>query len=236
MLEKEAIRRGMKISDLVKPELYDPLLKKYGFQEWEDICGAVGYGGMAAVYVITRLIEEQKAREPATPVVTKVEDMVSEEQRLSQRRAHHGIVMIGAEDLDIPVRFAKCCSPVPGDEIVGYITRGRGVTIHKAECVNAATGEQERKIPVEWAMDSEGTFFATITILAYDRVNMLGEIATIIGENGVSIRAASIQASDKTRISTLRLTLDVHSREEMDRVINALRNKSDILDVYRSTK
>ncbi|MCR5296459.1 MAG: bifunctional (p)ppGpp synthetase/guanosine-3',5'-bis(diphosphate) 3'-pyrophosphohydrolase [Clostridiales bacterium] len=236
MLEKEAIRRGMKISDLVKPELYDPLLKKYGFQEWEDICGAVGYGGMAAVYVITRLIEEQKAREPATPVVTKVEDMVSEEQRLSQRRAHHGIVMTGAEDLDIPVRFAKCCSPVPGDEIVGYITRGRGVTIHKAECVNAATGEQERKIPVEWAMDSEGTFFATITILAYDRVNMLGEIATIIGENGVSIRAASIQASDKTKISTLRLTLDVHSREEMDRVINALRNKSDILDVYRSTK
>ena len=78
--------------------------------------------------------------------------------------------------------------------------------------------------------------FATITILAYDRVNMLGEIAFIIGENGVSIRAASIQSDDKTRISTLRLTLDVHSREEMDRVIQALRNKSDILDVYRATK
>ena len=125
---------------------------------------------------------------------------------------------------------------MPGDEIVGYITRGRGVTIHKAECVNAAASEQERKIPVEWAMESEGTFFATITILAYDRVNMLGEIATIIGENGVSIRAASIQGSDRTKISTLRLTLDVHSREEMERVIKALRNKSDILDVYRSTK
>ena len=79
-----------------------------------------------------------------------------------------------------------------------------------------------------------GTFSATITVLAYDRVNMLGEIAMIIGENGVSIRAASIQSSGKTRISTLRLTLDVHSREEMDRVINALRNKSDILDVYRT--
>ena len=235
MLDKEASRRGMKISDLAKPENYDPLLKKYGFQEWEDICGSVGYGGMAAVYVISRLIEEQKSREPAAPVVT-VDDMVSEEKRLSQHRAHHGIVMTGNEDLDIPVRFAKCCSPVPGDEIVGYITRGRGVTIHKAECVNAAASEQERKIPVEWAMESEGTFFATITILAYDRVNMLGEIATIIGENGVSIRAASIQGSDRTKISTLRLTLDVHSREEMERVINALRNKSDILDVYRSTK
>ena len=172
----------------------------------------------------------------ATAPVKSVKDLVSDEQRLNQRRANHGIVMTGNEDLDIPVRFAKCCSPVPGDEIVGYITRGRGVTIHKAECANIAVGEQERRIPVEWAIESEGTFYASITIVAYDRVNMLGEIATIIGENGVSIRAASIQASDKTRISTLRLTLDVHSREEMDRVINALRNKADILDVYRSNQ
>ena len=116
---------------------------------------------------------------------------------------------------------------------MGYITRGRGVTIHKAGCVNAATGGEERLIPVEWASDGQDTFYATVTIIAYDRVNMLGEIATIIGENNVSIRAASIQNDDKTRISTIRLTLDVHSREEMDKVMGALRNKSDILDVYR---
>ena len=236
MIEKECARRGVRMSDLVKPEYYDPLLKKYGFSEFDDICGSVGYGGMASVYVVSRLIDEQKAHESAAPQVRNVQDLVPEEQRLSQRRANHGIVMTGNEDLDIPVRFAKCCSPVPGDDIVGYITRGRGVTIHKAECANVAISEQERKIAVEWAMESEGTFYASITILAYDRVNMLGEIATIIGENGVSIRAASIQASDKTKISTLRLTLDVHSREEMDRVINALRNKSDILDVYRSNQ
>ena len=242
IIEKECARRGVKMSDIVKPEYYEPLLRKYGFLDFEDICGAVGYGGMAAMYVVSRLVEEQKAKEAPPQPVKTVEDIVSTEQQLSQRRAHHGIVMTGSEDLDIPVRFAKCCSPVPGDEIVGYITRGRGVTIHKAECVNAASGEEERRIPVEWASDGEDTFYATITILAYDRVNMLGEIATIIGENGVSIRAASIQADDnasiqssgKTRISTLRLTLDVHSREEMDRVINALRNKSDILDVYRT--
>ena len=235
IIEKECTRRGVKMSDLVKPENYEPLLRKYGFLDWEDICGAVGYGGMAAMYVVTRLQEEQKARETPAQTVKTVKDMISGEQLLRQRRAHHGIVMTGSEDLDIPVRFAKCCSPVPGDEIVGYITRGRGVTIHKAECANVASGEDERKIGVEWAIESEGTFSAAITILAYDRVNMLGEIATIIGENGVSIRAASIQASGKTRISTLRLTLDVHSREEMDRVIQALRNKSDILDVYRTT-
>jgi len=234
MIDKECARRGVRMSDLVKPEYYDPLLRKYGFIDFDDVCGSVGYGGMAAVYVVSRLLEEQKNKENPVQAVRTVKDLVSDEQLLKQRRAHHGIVMTGSEDLDIPVRFAKCCSPVPGDEIVGYITRGRGVTIHKAECANCAAGEDERKIGVEWAMDNEGTFSAAITILAYDRVNMLGEIATIIGENGVSIRAASIQASGKTKISTLRLTLDVHSREEMDRVIQALRNKSDILDVYRT--
>ena len=234
IIEKECSRRGVRMSDLVKPEYYEPLLRKYGFLDFEDICGAVGYGGMAAMYVVSRLLEEQKAKETPATAIRTVKDLVSGEQLLRQRRAHHGIVMTGSEDLDIPVRFAKCCSPVPGDDIVGYITRGRGVTIHKAECANAAAGEDERKIGVEWSMDSQDTFSATITILAYDRVNMLGEIATVIGENGVSIRAASIQASDKTRISTLRLTLDVHTREEMDRVIQALRNKSDVLDVYRT--
>ena len=236
MIEKECARRGVRMSDIVKPEYYEPILKRTGFLDFDDICGAVGYGGMAAIYVVTRLLEEQKSKESPAQAVQSVDDMVSDEKRLIQHRAHHGIVLTGSEDLDIPVRFAKCCSPVPGDEIVGYITRGRGVTIHKAECINAAAGEEERRIPVEWASDGEDTFCATITILAYDRVNMLGEIATVIGENGVSIRAASIQGDDKTRISTLRLTLDVHSREEMNKVIQALRNKSDILDVYRATK
>ncbi len=235
MLEKECARRGVRLSDLAKPENYDPLLKKYGFTAFDDICGSVGYGGMASVYVVTRLLEEQKAREAAaSPVLHELPETL-DEHKLSQRRAHHGIVLTGSEDLDIPVRFAKCCSPVPGDEIVGYITRGRGVTIHKAECTNAVNGEQERRIPVEWADDGEGSFYATIKILAYDRVNMLGEIALLIGEQNVSIKAANIQTDDRTRISTLKLTLDVRSREQMDKVIQALRNKSDIMDVYRVT-
>ena len=235
MIERECARRGVRLSDLTKPEYYEPMLKKYGFLSFEDICGSVGYGGMAAVYVVTRLLEEQKAREAPAPSIPQEIPEKLDERRLNQRRAHHGIVLSGNEDLDIPVRFAKCCSPVPGDEIVGYITRGRGVTVHKAECQNAINGEQERKIPVEWADDGEGTFYATIKVLAYDRVNMLGEIATLIGEQNVSIKAATIQTDDKTRISTLRLTLDVRSREQMDRVIMALRNKSDIMDVYRVT-
>lgn len=236
MIERECTHRGYHVSDLIKPEYYDNLLQKYGFTDMDDIYGAVGYGGMAAVYVVTKLIEEQKAHEtPTLPIIpTEVSDIPSERQ-LSQRRANHGIVMIGSEDLDIPIRFAKCCSPVPGDDIIGYITRGRGVTIHKTECLNAVNGEKERQVQVEWADVGEGSFFASLKVVAYDRVNLLGEIASIIGEMNVSIRAANAQTDDKTRICTLRLTLNVRSKEQMEKVIQALRRKHDILDVYRVT-
>ena len=224
------------MSDLFKPEYYDGLLKKYGFTETEDIFGAVGYGGMAAVYVVSRLIEEQRAREtPAVPDLTELPDDVIDERRLSQRRANHGIVMTGNEDLNIPIRFAKCCSPVPGDDIIGYITRGRGVTVHKAECLNAINGEPERQVAVTWADVGDSSFLASLKVIAYDRVNLLGEIATIIGEMNVSIKAANAQTDDKSRICTFRLTLDVTSKEQMEKVIQALRRKSDILDVYRVT-
>ncbi len=235
MIEKECAHRGVRMSDLIKPEYYEPMLKKYGFTEWEDICGSVGYGGVSAIYVVTKLLEEQKQKEaPALPELSEIPDQI-DERHLNQRRANHGIVMTGNEDLDIPIRFARCCSPVPGDDIVGYITRGRGVTIHKAECPNALNGEKERQIPVEWALDGESSFLASIKIVVYDRINLLGEIASIIGEMNVSIKAATATTDDRSRISTLRLTLDVRSREQMDKVIQALRNKTDVLDVYRVT-
>lgn len=235
MIEHECARRGVRMSDVVKPEYYESMLKKYGFAEFDDICCAVGYGGIAAVYVVTRLIEEQRGQEAsAVPEVTDIPDAI-DEQQLNQRRANHGIVMTGSEDLDIPIRFAKCCSPVPGDDIVGYITRGRGVTIHKAECPNAINGEAERRIPVEWAGNGEGTFFATIKVVAYDRSNIFSELLTMVAGLNVTVKAANGQSDDKTGTSNIRLTLEVRSREQVDKVIAALRRKADVMDVYRVT-
>ena len=235
MIDKECRRRGVAMSDLIKPELYDSILRKYGFQEINDVYSAVGFGGMAAMYVVSRLMDEQRAQQPAqTP---KVEELPSVEQHHAanaRTKANHGIIMPGNEDMDIPVRFARCCSPVPGDDIVGYITRGRGVTIHKAECVNAINGEKERQIDVAWADTDVGSFAASIKVVAYDHVSLLGEIATYIGEMNVPIKAVSAQAEDKTKTSTIKLVLEVHSRDQMDKVIKQLRKKSDIIDVYRT--
>ena len=226
MVDRECKHRGVQMSDLLKPEYYDGMLRKYGFQELDDIFGAVGYGGMASQYVVTKLLEEQKAREPAPPPKP-----VETPQRVSGK-ANHGIIMEGT-DADIPVRFAKCCSPVPGDDIVGYITRGRGVTIHKSECVNAINGEAERRVNVFWADHNVGSFCASIKVMCYDHVGLLGEVTTEIGGMGVSIRNSS-SGMDRNKIATIRLVLEVRSREQMDSVIRQLQKRSDVIDVFRT--
>ncbi len=227
MVEHECKRRGASLSDLLKPEYYEGLMRKYGFQEMEDIFGAVGYGGMSSSYVVSRLIEEQKSREPQVP---RNEDSKPQ----TQGRISNGVYLEGNEDMDIPVRFAKCCSPVPGDDIVGYITRGHGVTVHKAECANAQSADQERRVKVAWANTETGTFCVSIKVMAYDRVGLLGEVTTFIGGMGVSIRTSS-SGVDKNKIATIRLVLEVKSREQMDSVIRQLQRRSEIIDVYRIT-
>ena len=227
MVEHECKRRGASLSDLLKPEYYEGLMRKYGFQEMEDIFGAVGYGGMSSSYVVSRLIEEQKSREPQVP-------KVEEPKQPGPGRVSNGVYLEGNEDMDIPVRFAKCCSPVPGDDIVGYITRGHGVTVHKAECANAQSADQERRVKVAWANTDTGHFCVSIKIMAYDRVGLLGEVTTFIGGMGVSIRNSS-SGVDKNKIATIRLVLEVKSREQMDSVIRQLQRRSEIIEVYRST-
>ena len=168
MVERECQRRNVVPSEVIRPENYQPILEKYGFQELEDIYGAVGYGGMASVYVVSRMLEEIRAREPAPA------PKPAETQPQRRGKSNNGIIMEGNAGIDVPVRFARCCSPVPGDDIVGYITRGRGVTIHKAECVNAMNSEQERRVDVAWADTVTASFCAAIKIVGYDHVGMLG--------------------------------------------------------------
>jgi len=228
MVEREIRRRGLNPTNLIKPEFYDGILKKYGFQELNDIFSAVGYGGLATAYVVTRLHEEQKAKEaPAAPKIPEVTE------KKPQGKPTHGIYVKGESGM--LVRFAKCCNPVPGDDIIGYITRGRGVTVHKADCVNANnTTEQERQVEVSWAEEPQGTFDACIQIIAYDHVSLLGELAMAIGDMNVPISAASAKLNGKTKTSTITMVVQVSSREQVDRVMRLLQKRSDIIEVFRA--
>jgi len=227
MVEREIRRRGLNPVNLIKPEFYDTLLKKYGFQELDDIYSAVGYGGLATAYVVNRLQEEYRAKE--APVAPKIPEV---QEKKPQGKPTNGIYVKGESGM--LVRFAKCCNPVPGDDIVGYITRGRGVTVHKTDCVNANnTSELERQVEVSWAEENAGKFDAAIQIIAYDHVGLLGELAMFIGEMNVPISAVSAKANNRTKTSTISLVIQVSSREQVDKVMRQLQKRSDIVEVFR---
>ncbi len=229
MLEHEAKRRGVKLGDYTKPEYYEPLLKKYMFQDLDDIYGAIGYGGVASVYVLSRLIEEkQKKDAPPPPKVPVIPETPPAEPK---GKPTHGIYVHGEPGM--LVRFARCCNPLPGDDIVGYITRGRGVTVHKADCVNALHTEPERAIPVSWAMEDVGTFDGNIHIICYDHDSLLGEITNYIQDMGITLTALSVKLN-KNKTCTITTTLQVKSREQLDSALMKLHRRSDVIEAYRS--
>ncbi|MEG0268883.1 MAG: ACT domain-containing protein, partial [Clostridia bacterium] len=231
MLEKEAKRRGVTLPALTKPEFYEGILKRYAFAELDDIYGAVGYGGIASAYVINRLLEEQrKAEAPALP---KVQEVSREEIQSHLGKPTNGVYVKGESGM--LVRFAHCCNPVPGDEIIGYITRGRGVTIHKADCVNATNSEQERMVEVSWASENDSDFNAGINIVAYDHVSLLGELAMCISNMNVPIVAVSAKRDEKKKLSNITMVIQVKSREQLETVFKQLRNRSDIVEARRGS-
>ena len=230
MLEHEAKRRGVKLPDYTKPEYYEPMLKKYMFTELDDIYGAIGYGGVAAVYVLARLMDE-KARRDEThrkiPLPTEGEVAPV----TPQGKPTHGIYVQG--DPDMLVRFAHCCNPVPGDDIVGYVTRGRGVTVHKVDCVNAVHGEPERAINVSWAEDGMGDFNANIQIICYDHPSLLGEITVFVDDMKLPITAVAVKVN-KNKTCSITMTLKVQSRTQLDNALKKLQKRSDVIEAYRS--
>ncbi len=131
------------------------------------------------------------------------------------------------------VRFAKCCNPIPGDEIIGYITRGRGVTVHKTDCVNAINEDEDRMIEVSWATNTTENFDATVQIIAHDRMGLLADLTNYIANLKVPITAISTKTDYKQKISTITLVIQVSSKEQLDRVIRQLKKRSDVLQVYR---
>ncbi len=229
MLEHEAKRRGVSLPALTKPEYYEPILKRYAFQELDDIYGAVGYGGIASAYVVGRLLDEQRKDE--AQAIPKVVETTQQELQKQLGKPTHGVYVKGESGM--LVRFAKCCNPVPGDEIIGYITRGRGVTIHKADCPNVSASEHERMVEVSWANTEGGSFNASINIIAYDHVSLLGQLALSIGNMGVPIMAVSAKRDNKHKTSVITMVVQVASREQLDKVIKALQRRTDIMEVYR---
>ena len=236
LLEREAKRLGYSMSQLSKNEFVETLYKRYSVQSYDDVCAMVGFGGLSTVQVLNRLIDEykktQKAEEPPVPVA---EPRHEEPKKPQQQRssASNGVIVKGESGM--LVRFAKCCSPLPGDRIIGYITRGRGVSVHRADCVSLKdpSVEKDRLIEVEWENQAGGgTYDADIRIICYNRTGLLAELSVLFATMEVPVSAISAHTlKDNTFI--FNISLVIKNTQQLAKIIRELNKWPDIIEVSR---
>lgn len=233
MIEKELKRINLTHNQLFKPEWIEMLCKKYTFSSVDDIYAAVGYGGLTVNKIVGRLKEEYRKAQKAGMIDTEIPVIETSTKR--KKVSSNGVVVEGIEDC--LVRFSRCCSPVPGDNIIGYITRGRGVSIHRQDCPNISESENERLINVYWEDDigQKGSYLTQIQLLANDRKGLLAEIASTISDLKILITGINSKLS-KDNIVSVYLTIEINSKSELDSVLKKLNNIKGIFEVKRKSE
>ncbi len=227
-------------SHVFRPEYIHAIMQKYGFKEWDALRAAVGHGGLKEGQIINKMLELYEKDHPKILSDEQVLKEISEgsKERKIQIRSKGGIVVKGIDD--VAVRFSKCCSPIPGDEIIGFVTRGRGVSIHRTDCINVLNlpeMERARLIDAEWQQDKDKVnerYIAEINIYSTNRNGMLAEITRVLTEKNVSILTMNVRTS-KTGTATTSVSFEVSNKEELYNVIDRLRNIDDIIDIERTT-
>ena len=234
---------GLQLSDLTKPQYQEIVLKKYGFRDWEALLAAIGHGGMKEGQVVNKLYdlytEDHKRQLSSEEIIQQVQQQQSNSPGMHPRGAAGSVVVKGVHDVSI--RFSKCCNPVPGDDIVGFITRGRGISIHRTDCsnvLNVAEEDKDRIIEASWienaAQKKEEGFLVEIKIFATDRAGLLNDLTRIFSEKDISILRISSMTS-KQGIATLLFGFEVKSREELHDIIGCLQAVRDVRAVKRNS-
>ena len=231
--------KGIVLSDIMKPENQEKTLNKYGFKDWNSLLASVGHGGLKEGQVVNKLVEENEKRKKAEVTDNDVlEGIVQQEAKNKDKykKTRGGIVVKGIHD--VAVRFSKCRNPVPGDEIVGFVTRGRGVTIHRTDCVNVINfpeNERERLIEAEWEqVDSSADKYSTeINIFAANRTGLIVDISRIFTEANIDVKFMNSRVNKKG-IATINLGFDIHGKDELNRLVEKLRNIEGVTDIART--
>ena len=217
MIAQYCKMKGIVLTQIMKPEYQESVLRKYGFRDWDSVLAAVGHGGLKEGQVVNKMVEESEKAKKKNVTDAKIMESVGDakEQKIRIAKAGKGIVVKGIDD--VAVRFSKCCNPVPGDEIVGFVTRGRGVTIHRTDCVNVlhlAESERERLIDAEWqsgAQTSAGEKYTTeIKIYGNNRTGLLVDISKILTERGIDVTSMNVRTS-KQGTATITMSFDISS-------------------------
>ena len=234
------------LTDLLKTEYMSACMKKYGFRDWDSVLAAIGHGGLKEGQVVNKLQDAYRKKNPDKTTDKDILEAVNSKNKAQGNNApkfaavksKSGIVVAGLDD--VSVRFSKCCSPVPGDEIIGFVTRGRGVSIHRTDCVNMMNlSEQDRQriIEAEWETSDEGKeaelYDTEIIIYAYDRIGILLDITKIFTENKIDVKSVNSRTS-KQGIATINMGFAIRSVEELHNLTKKIRQVEGVKDIQRT--
>ncbi|MDD3367264.1 MAG: bifunctional (p)ppGpp synthetase/guanosine-3',5'-bis(diphosphate) 3'-pyrophosphohydrolase [Lachnospiraceae bacterium] len=232
--------KNIDLPSLMKKEYTEAILRKYGFHDWDSVLAAVGHGGLKEGQIINRMLElydaDHKKELTNEEILQAVEENAA--NKPMKLRAKSGIVVKGIHD--VAVRFSKCCSPVPGDEIVGFVTRGRGLSVHRTDCVNVINLpelDRARLIDAEWQQNEAGQlekYVAEIKIFANNRNGLLADITKVMTEKNIGIQSMNTRTS-KQGLATLDTTFEIGSREELKAIIERLRSVESVIDIERTS-
>ena len=233
--------KNINLTNIIQPKYQEIVQKKYGFKDWESVLAAIGHGGLKEGQVVNRLAEEygKDHRQAITDEVVLERVAEAAKNKVHIAKSKSGIVVKGIDDM--AVRFSRCCNPVPGDEIIGFVTRGRGLSIHRTDCINMihlSEAERARLIPAEWETEvtekSGGQYLAEIKMYANDQQGLLMEISRIFTEENVDVKSMNVRTSKKGT-ATIEMGFIVHGREELERIVKKLQQLSGIIDIERAT-
>jgi guanosine-3',5'-bis(diphosphate) 3'-pyrophosphohydrolase len=226
LLEKELRKQGLEVAENLHPEALLEGAKKLGMNNVEDLLAAIGDQKISPNLLIGKLVGE---KEP----VSKTPPIIAEESKTSKRRqSGFGVKVRGVSNL--LVRFSKCCNPVPGDAIIGYITRGKGVSVHRSDCISLAQEDRERLIEVEWDREYHGVYAFDIEIVGNDRINLLFDVMNAISELKLNLNAAKVRTKKGT--AYINMTLEVASSEQIQAVFKRVLKVEGIHEVYRASR
>ncbi len=239
MISQYCKMKSINQSDIMKSEYQEKVMRKYGFRDWESVLAAIGHGGLKEGQVVNRLLEEyDKVNKKKITDEKVLENIIeSKDSKMKLTKSKGGIVVKGIDD--VAVRFSRCCNPVPGDEIVGFVTRGRGVSIHRTDCVNVlhmSEAERMRMIEAEWQGlgAASGEKYATeITIYANNRTGLLVDLSKIFTERGIDLTSINSRVS-KQGTATISVSFEISGTEELNRITEKIRQIDSIIDIERA--
>jgi len=231
IIEKDIKKLGMKHSDLFKPEWVQIALDRYKYNSTDDMYASVGFGAISATKIIARLLEEYRKEHKEEDLEKTITELVN--KKTLTKPSKTGVVVEGIDNC--LVKLSKCCNPLPGDQIVGYITKGRGVSVHRTDCVNVKDliSEESRMIDVYWASEAKSSYSVDICVYANDRQGLLSDVIKEITAAKFNILGVNTKTT-KERIAIIDVTVELENIEALNRVIRTLMKIDSVYDVKRN--